>query len=84
MSTGPVSLPFVVTLRAALITSLSVIVAVADAVVIVTSPFDGLEIVASTVSVSASKSVSLVTRTVRDPVEAPSATVTVAAAPMAV
>ena len=77
-------MPFVVTLKSALIASLSVIVAVAEAVVIVTSPFDGLEIVASTVSVSASKSVSLVTNTVNVPVDAPSATVTVAAPAMAV
>ena len=73
MSTGPASFPLVFTDNAAVAVSLSVMFALADAVLIVTSPSEGFEIVASTVSVLSS-SASSVTLTVKVPVDAPSAT----------
>ena len=80
--TGPVSFPWVVTLRSALMEpatlSLSVMLAVAAAVPILTFPSEGLLMVSSTVSVFSNR-LSLVTGTLSVPVVLPSATLMVAA-----
>ena len=76
--TGPVSSPWVVTLRSASIVSLSVMLAVADAVLMLMAGLDALLMVSTTVSVP-SASESSVTGTDNVPVALSSATLMVAA-----